>query len=52
MHTNSHNVITTENLIDAGYIKDGCIWISPYSGNCLSFEEARHECLHHDHAED
>lgn len=38
-----NNTITRNDLENAGYIKDSGIWISPSSGECLSFEQARAE---------
>lgn len=34
-----------EQMLDVGYIKDGNVWISPDSGEVLSFEQARAEFL-------
>jgi hypothetical protein len=37
-------MITRNQLIDAGWIRDTCgVWISPYNGELMSFEQAREE---------
>lgn len=30
-------------MVDMGYVQDGDLWISPTSGECMSFEQARQE---------
>lgn len=35
--------MNAKKMIDMGYIKDGDLWISPTSGEVMSYEQARQE---------